>query len=190
MNNEQNKMKRTYRLVKGTLRVPRQGNRSFDTSADTIKQGDVIPAGMLSREEVDSFLESGRIEEVPQSIVDSGQAPVRSRGVWSVDPKTLSGKSMEDLTVMVLEIDPSFDLRLLTNEQAAVAQLTKEWDPAYREDIAKSSDRSRPERLRHDGTKDKGVVPMSDSATQALESAKARAQGDQAKGNDADASKS
>ena len=50
--------------------------------------------------------------------------------------------------------------------------LTQDWDPAFREEITRSTDRSRPEQLRATGAKDAGNRPMSASAEQALQRAR------------------
>lgn len=178
----------TYRLARGTIKLPRDPKRTFTTSGDFIKQGDMIPSGVLSPEQVKSMLSDGRIECMQPAEAALAVREPKYRGKWGVDPTALVGKSLEDLLVMVQEIDEDFDVTTLANEVDAVRQLTMDWDPAFRETIARASDRSRPERLRHTtskteggveevrGAKDAGQRPMAPAAEEALARAKERAQ--------------
>lgn len=177
----------TYRLARGTIKLPRdnKSGRTFTTSGDFIKQGEMIPEGVLSDEQIKSFLATGRIELMAPAEVKQAAGMPKTRGKWGVDPTALIGKSMEELLVMVLEIDPEFDVTVIETEVDAVRQLTSDWDPAFREEIARSTDRSRPEQMKlkvsHDGNevrgaRDAGSRPMSPGAERALENAKQRAQ--------------
>lgn len=171
-------MVQTYKVARGVIRMPRKpGNkRSFSTVSDFIRQGEVIPEGLLDEAAQRSLLADGRIELVGEvQSKQAGSLPAR-RGKWSVDPTALVGKDLEDLLVMVLEIDETFDVSTLPSVVEAVRQLTMDWDPAFREEITRSTDRSRPERLSTSGAKAGANPSMSDAAEQALARAKERAQ--------------
>jgi len=180
-----------YKVARGVLRMPRKTptvgtpTRAFNNSADYIKQGEVVPEGMLSPEEIASLLSGGIIEELTVAPGQSAAVPVKSRGKWGVDPVTLVGKNLEELLIVVMQIDETFDVNELKTEADAVRHLTQHWDPAFREEIARSTDRSRPEQMKMksssdnrtaSGVKDAGDRPLSGAAEKALANAKARAQ--------------
>ena len=177
----------SYRIARGSIKLPRdaKSGRTFTPSGDFIKQGDMIPDGLFSPDQIKALLSEGRIETMQPAEAKQAARMPKTRGKWGVDPTALVGKSLEDLLVMVLEIDPDFDVADLTSETEAVRQLTTDWDPAFREEVTRSTDRSRPEQLRLTTSKDGREVrathdaderPMSDAAQKALARAKERAQ--------------
>ena len=178
----------TYRVVRGSIKLPRdpKATRTFTTQGDFLKQGDVIPEGVLSPEQLRSFLKDGRIEILRPAEAEAVKGRPKTRGRWSVDPSALAGKNLEDLLVMVLEIDPDFDVSEMTTEADAVRQLTENWDPAFRDTLTRATDKSRPEQLKlkttgnevRVGMRDAGERPMSDAAQRALERARAKASPD------------
>lgn len=171
-------MNQQYKVAKGVLKRPRSltGPRKVPTAADFIGQGELIPDGMLTSDAIADLLQHGLIEKV--SVVQAttpGALPPR-RGKWSVDPAVLVSKTLDELVIMVLEIDPDFDVAQITDAQFAVTQLTADWHPSFRDTLTRSTDRSRPEAMRSSGTKDAGSKPLSEAAAKALASAKERAQ--------------
>ncbi len=168
-----------YKVARGVIRLPRdpKSTRKFRTQADFIKQGELIPEGLLGLNEIESLLSKGIIEPLSAEALQAaaGRIP-KTRGKWGVDPVALAGKTLEDLLVMILEIDPDYDVSAFLTEADAVRHLTQDWDPAFREEVARSTDRNRPEQLRSNGVKDAGQRPMSDAAEKALARAKSRAQ--------------
>jgi len=170
-----------YRVAKGALKIPRTPKgqeRKFVTASDFILQGSAIPEGMLSQPEIEGLLKDGRIEPLTQLEAQQAAGLPKRRGPWSVDPANLAGKSLEELVLMVLDIDEGYDVAQLENAGDAVRQLTADWDPAFRDELSRSTDKSRPERLRTSGAKDKGLTPMSEAAEAALARAKERAAGE------------
>lgn len=171
-----------YRVARGVIRLPRtkgaaaKSPRLFNTSSDFIKQGGVIPDGLLDQDQIAGMLADGRIELIPQSEVATSNPRPEQRGKWSVDPSALAGKGLEELIVMVMDIDGDYDVEQLKTPADAVGLLTSQWNPAFRTDLVKSNDRSRPEALRHNGVKNAGDKPLSDASADALERAKAAAQ--------------
>lgn len=168
-----------YRVAQGCVKVPRdpKSKRTFSTRADFLVQGDIVPEGVLSAEDIASLLAAGKIEPLIVQRPEEARGLPQRAGKWSVDPVALVGKSFEDLLIMVQEIDEDFDVTLLQDAGQAVRQLTQDWNPAFRDQIAKASDKSRPERLGPAGAKDLGVTPLSEAAERALAQAKSRAAG-------------
>lgn len=153
---------------------------------DMIMQGELIPPGIYTDADLQSWLDEGRIEPAGVSVETAQEAAeIRASNPYRVDPATLVGKTMEDLTIMVLEIDDEFDVDSLEDEQAAVRLLTSGWEPSMRQTIAPVNDRSRPEALAlHNLEQDvnggsaikTGNRDLSAEAQAGLEAAKARAQ--------------
>lgn len=180
-----------YRVANGSLRKPRVKGQvpKVRRAVDYIGQGELVPDGMLTQEEIEKLLETGVIEALPTGGPAGAAAPTyAARGKWSVDPSALVSKTLEDLCVMILEIDPNYDVAGLDSIQAATI-LTADWHPAFRETLATSSDKSRPAPLsmtskqnakgkvvEQRGAKDAGSRPMSEDASATLEALRARAQ--------------
>lgn len=177
----------TYRVIRGSLRIPRGAtSRSFVSSGDFVHQGDLVPSDMFDERDIASWLDEGRIEVSDASPEQANSdAPVRGRGRWTVDPSSLVGKSFEDLLIQIQEMDPDFDANSIENEQAAVRLLTSDWHPSFAQTVPAASDRSRPaalalnklEQTALGGTATRSTTrEPSPEAARALESAKSRAQ--------------
>lgn len=177
-----------YRVVRGSLRLPRgtKGTGFLMSRRDMIVQGELVPPGLFTDKDIQSWLAEGRIEPAGVSVEQAAEAAeVRAANPFRVDPSTLVGKTMEDLIIMVLEIDPDYDTDLLDDEQAAVQLLTSGWEPSMRQTVAPVSDKSRPEALalhkleqaEGGGNAIKtGSREMSPEAAAALEAARAKAE--------------
>lgn len=167
-----------YEVARGSIKLPfpKTASKTAAPRAQFIKQGDIIPEGVLSAEEIDSLLRDKRIQPLKGSVAKkASKARTQRRGPWSADPATLEGKSLEDLLVLVLGIDEDFNVEKLTTVEKAVAQLTKDWDPAFADDVAKAYDRSGPI-LGEGGAQQTGEPrELSDKAKAVLERARARA---------------
>lgn len=172
----------TYRVIRGSIRLPRTGDRKFVTRSNFITQGELLPDGIFPESDIASWLAEGRI--APATVTAEVLAAARERnlrkGKWVVDPASLAGKTLEDLLVMVLDIDEDFNVDLLKTEEDAVRQLTSEWDPVFAEQVSTSFDQSSVPAMGPDGVKDAGSKPMSQSASDKLEAARARAQSSRA----------
>ena len=169
-----------YYVIQGSLRKPRAHRiaSGIGRAADFIRQGELVPEGIFSEGDLKLLLEQGWIAPVVATIPES-EKPIEPVGPWSVDPKSLAGKTLEELLVMVTEVDPNYPVENLTNEGEAIRQLTVEWDPARAQNVPLSFDRTRPEDLaviRENNAKPAGSREMSDEARAALERAKERAQ--------------
>jgi len=178
-----------FKVARGTIRRPRTERKpGIKAASDFIGQGEIVPEGMLTPEQVASLLEQGVIEPIT-SVRESAIAAAAKRGKWSVDPGSIVGKTLEDLLVMIVEIDPDYSVERISSLSDAATQLTADWHPAFREDLALASDKSRPAPLRTtsvrredgkvisvEGTKDAGSPDLSANARAALERARERAQ--------------
>lgn len=192
-----------YRVARGVLRKPRKTLPNpkavaLSNSCDYIQQGELIPEGMLDEVSIQSLLSEGRIEVLAPLAAGLAAKVPAQQGKWGVDPVALVGKNLEELLIIVMEIDENFDVSTLTTEAQAIRQLTADWNPAFREEIARTTDRSRPEQMRMESSRDGRVVkgnvhdagnrPLSGDAEKALANAKARAQAKtEAEPNDASA---
>jgi hypothetical protein len=177
-----------FKVARGTIRRPRTERKAgVKAASDVIGQGEIVPEGMLSPDQIAGLLEQGVIEPITTER-ETKMAESARRGKWSIDPAALAGKTLEDLIVMVVEIDPDYAIEGISSVSEAVTQLTADWHPAFREELARSSDKSRPAPLKTttvkredgkvisvEGAKDAGEPPMSDKAAAALERARERA---------------
>ena len=175
-----------YRVVRGSIRMPRGKTTGFTMSRrDMVMQGELLPPGIFPESDIQSWLNEGRIQLAGVSV-EAAQAAVEARAAnpFRVDPSTLVGKTLEDLLIMVLEIDPEYDADQLADEQDAVRLLTSGWEPSMRQVVAPVNDRSRPVALALDKlTQDAsgsalktGTRDLSAEAQAGLAAAKARAQ--------------
>jgi hypothetical protein len=154
------------------------------TRKDMVIQGELLPPGIFTDYDIKGWLREGRIElaGVTMEVAEEAER-VRVASKFRCDPSILVGKSMEDLTIMVLEIDPDFNTDNLADEQAAVQLLTSDWQPSMRQTMAPVNDRSRPQALALDKLEQvaggsalhTGNTEMSSEAAAGLEAAKARA---------------
>lgn len=180
--------KSIYRVVRGAIRMSRSTSSNFTLSkVDMIMQGDILPAGFDSAC-IQSWLADGRIELVGEEMsledAEDEQKAILARNPFAVDPSVLVSKSMEDLVIMVLEIDPDYDTDKLASEQDAVRLLTSGWDPKYAQTVSPVRDRSKPQALAmgklvqsKDGAALKtSVSEMSAEAQAGLANARAKAQ--------------
>jgi len=175
-----------YRVIRGAIRLPRGKTTGFTMSRrDMVMQGELLPPGIFPEADIKSWLSEGRIALAGVSV-EAAQAAVEARAAnpFRVDPSTLVGKTMEDLLIMVLEIDPEYDADSLESEADAVRLLTSGWEPSMRQVIAPVNDRSRPQALALDKLEQgaagsalkMGSRDLSAEAAASLEAAKARAQ--------------
>lgn len=172
-------MKQLYEVARGSLKMvyPPGGTPISAPKAEFITQGELVPEGLLSEEEIKSLLEDGRITKV-RNHAHAKVAPAlkQKRGKWSVDPETLAGKNMEELTMLILGIDEDFDVGSIKSKAGAIEQLTKDWDAIFASQIAKAYDINTPG-LSVDGVKN--IVNEADPSAKVrstLERAKAKAQ--------------
>lgn len=168
----------SYRVVRGSLQIPRKGSaRQFVNRSDFIMQGEIVPAGLFCEADLAGWLADGRICLVIEDQ-DGTEAREknRRRGKWMVDPASLYGKTMEDLLLLVIDIDPEYDTDNLNDESDVVRLLTKDWDPVFAESVACAADRNSIVALKHDGVRDAGERAMSAQAQAMLERAKHQAQ--------------
>jgi len=140
---------KTYRVIRGAIRLPRGTNTGFIMSRrDMIVQGELIPPGIATNADIQSWLDEGRIEEADVSVAQvEEQIQLHQSNPFRADPSALVGKTMEDLIIMILEIDEKYDTDQLADEKAAVQLLTSGWTPEMRQIVAPVSDKSRPEAL-------------------------------------------
>lgn len=180
-------MSQQYKVARGTIRKPRQDGRRIRTAADFVGQGEIVPEGMLTPDQIASMLEQGLIEPISTQR-EAAVAEAAKRGKWSVDPGSIAGKTLEDLMVMIVEIDPGYPVENITTISEAATQLTADWHPAFRDDLAVSSDKSRPAPLRSTqvkredgkvievrGAKDAGSPEMGARSQEALDRLRERA---------------
>lgn len=176
-----------YRVVRGSIRLPRgtEGTGFVMSRRDMVMQGELLPPGIFPESDIQSWIAEGRIEPAGVSVDVAEQArEARASNPFRVDPSTLVGKTMEDLLLMVMEIDPEYDADELESEEDAVRLLTSGWEPGMRQVVAPVNDRSRPAALALDKlTQDAsgsalktGNRDLSAEAQAGLEAAKARAQ--------------
>ena len=180
-----------YRVIRGAVRLPRGTNSTgfLMSRRDMVIQGELIPPGIFTDADIASWLAEGRIELAGVTVEQAEETiALHLSNPFRVDPSTLVGKTMEDLTIMVLEIDDEYDVDSLEDEQAAIVLLTSGWDPSMRQTVAPVNDRSRPEALalhKLEQTEGGGSAiksgnrDLSAEAAAGLEAAKARAQAPQ-----------
>lgn len=182
--------KKQYKVKRGAIQLPRRivdGKKSVRSAADFLHQGDILPEGIFPPADIASYLADGRIEQVGMSSEEAAKAgaAITQRSKWAVDPSSLVGKSLEELLVMVLEIDPNYESDELQSEADAVRLLTSGWDPKYAQTVAQADDRTEVRSLKLDqGNKPGLAVPqtglveqgLSHDAEAALARAKERAQ--------------
>ncbi len=178
-----------YRIKRGAIQLPRkQGGKRVHSAAQFLHQGDVIPEGLFPESDLKSYLADGRIEKVGLGADEAKRLTdeITQRSKWAVDPSSLVGKSLEELLVMVLEIEPGYDSDELKSEQDAVRLLTSGWDPKYAQTIAQADDRTEVRSLKLDQGNKPGLAVaqtglieqgMSHDAEAALARAKERAAG-------------
>lgn len=166
-------MNQRYKLVRGVIQLP--SDRRIVVQGDYIRQGQEVPEGLFSAEAIADLLKEGKIELFSPDEQNQAPGKIENRGRWGVDPVSLAGKSFEDLLVMVQEIDPEFQIMQLVDEAAAIRQLTEDWNPAFSEDLAQSSDRSAPG-VTSKGVRNLGGVPFSPESEAALARARELAQ--------------
>ena len=167
--------------------MPRTTKGTFSAKPnDFILQGQLLPADVFTPEDIESWLDGGRIEraDVTEAVVEEAER-IRAANPFHADPAILVGKTMEDLIIMILEIQDDYDTDKLVTEQDAVRLLTSGWTPSLRQVIAPVNDRSRPEVIalhNLEQSKDGGSVigssvsEMSAAAQAGLDSARAKAQ--------------
>ena len=175
-----------YRIIRGSIRTPRTKDGPILTGRKgLIMQGELLPEGLFGEDDIQSWLNEGRIERSGLSVEQAEEAArVIAANPFRADPSTLVGKTMEDLIIMVLEIQDDYDTDLLEDEQAAVRLLTSGWSPEMRQTIAPVNDRSRPLALAlHKLEQENGQAAtqssnseMSAEALAGLEAARAKAQ--------------
>jgi hypothetical protein len=176
-------------LPRAVIKVPSPDGtpRNKRNKAITYWQpGDIIPPGALTQDDLDSLLENNLIREVTRRLTTKERESLRVKrvqrgGIWSLNPETLEGKDLDELLLIVLERDPNFDTDTLKTEEAAIKQLTRDWQPEFDEELSHGSDRTVPQLPRaHDverGPISEGKSrPMSAKARAALERAQRRAQ--------------
>jgi len=168
-----------YEVARGSIKVPfpKTASKTAAPRPQFFRQGDLLPDGALSEEEISSLLADKRIAVVRGSQKGTKiERRTQQRGPWSVDPESLEGKNSEELGMLILGIDPDFDLRKIKTDEDAVKQLTKDWDPAFADDIAKAYDKGNPA-LTEDGAKrvEGSGHELSAKAKATLSKAKARA---------------
>jgi hypothetical protein len=155
------------------------------TTGNMIMQGDLLPEEVFPPEDIQSWLDEGRIERADVTVEQVDKAErIRLANPFRADPSILVGKTREDLVIMVLEIDPDYDTDKLVDEQAMVTLLTSGWDDKFEQTIAPVSDRSRPEALALGKLHQEGGMPatsnnnpeMSAEARSNLDAARAKAQ--------------
>lgn len=161
-----------YRVVSGALHLPRVPNTR---GQKLIMQGEVVPSGVFSEEDIARWLKDGRIKQAAEAAPALERASNRHQGKWCVDPATLAGKNMEDLLLMVLEIDPEYDTEPLADEASVVRLLTRDWDPLFVPGVASAKDRSAVVAMTPNGVKGLGTKPMSEVAQAAMAAARAKA---------------
>lgn len=181
-------LNQTYRVIRGAIRLPRQSTGTYvaKSSTDFLVQGDLLPKGVFNETDILSWLGGGRIALAEISEVqEKEERAIVSDNPFKADPSTLVGKSVEDLTIMILEIDDEYDIDSLDGEIEMVRLLTSGWDPKYIQTIAPVNDRSRPEALamhkleqsENGGSAIKtSDTELSAEAKAGLEAAKAKAQ--------------
>jgi len=134
-----------YQVAMGTIRLPgdylntrRLTDHSYDN--DKLWPGDPVPADLLSPIEVKNLLEHGVIKPLSEATLEviAAGGKVGVRGKWSCDPKTLSEKTLDDLRIMIFEIDNSFKQAKIVDRGDAIAQLCKDWDPNFRDELAQA----------------------------------------------------
>lgn len=178
---------KTYRVIRGAIKLPRAHTQDFiaNVRKDFVMQGELLPVDVYPEDDIQSWLAGGRIVAAGVSVAQAVEAAeIRASNPFKVDPSTLVGKTMEDLTIMVLEIEPDYDTDALADEQDAVRLLTSGWDPKYIQKIAPVSDRSRPEALvankleqtEKETATSSGSTDMSAAAQAGLDAARAKAQ--------------
>lgn len=169
----------SYRIARGSLKTP-LANHDNPLQSKFLRQGDLLPEGMYSEADIASYLESGRIEEVDASARNVAEQAevIRARGLWTVNPSILEGKSLEDLRILINEIDPNVDASTVETEEVAIQFLTQNWQPALAQTVPAASDRSRPEAMAT-VLEQKGGRPAVQTGTvapSALDAARAKAQ--------------
>lgn len=164
-----------YEIATGGLALSKNGSR-----LKLLMQGEPVPEGMLSDEEIRSLLEDGRIRPLREARAGEMPAMPPRRGKWSVSPSQCAGKDLEALLLMVLAVDPEYDVSSLPDEATAVRQLTADWHPTFDEEVAQATDRTAP-RLMPDARVRRGSEKeMSPEAAQTLERARLRAEAEAA----------
>lgn len=153
----------TYKVVRGSIKLPRPGGSKFISRSQFVNQGELLPDGIFSSADIQSWLQDGRIELISDQDAPLLQsARVEHRGKWTVDPSVIAGKSMETLLLMVLEIDPQYDTDSLENEGDVARLLTSDWKPSYASTVPAANDRSRPKAMKlHDMSQTEGVPATS-----------------------------
>src|SRR6185295_1973763 len=90
------------KVNKGTLKLP--GQDVF------VHQGQPVPDGILSAEEVEVLLAQGILAPLNPSGADVLGERLQAAGRWNHDPAALAGKSADQLRAMILDEDASVDV--------------------------------------------------------------------------------
>lgn len=164
-------------LLHGSIQIPRSLS---SRPRDMVNQGDTFPGNMFLEAEITGWLEDGKIKFVPSTADTAAEEIVLTPpGKWHVDPEVLIDKDMEGLLLLVLDIDPLYDVDSLTDMGAVVRLLTKNFDREQTSIIAPAVDKSSASAMRpEDGVKDFGSRDLASVAAEALAAAKARASGE------------
>lgn len=171
-----------YVVARGSIKLPSKlpegAKRTAVPRPKFVMQDQIIPEGTISEDEIEALLADGRIVPLRQGSAKAQQNAAARRqkgGKWAVDPATLKGKDSEELGMLILGIDPDFDLSKTKTEKEMVAQLTMDWDPTFQDPIARGFDTNTPG-LTSEGVKSGEVGHLSEKAQSNLDRAKAKAE--------------
>jgi hypothetical protein len=124
------------KVARGALKLPGQ-SRKF------VRKGERVPAGAIPAAEVEALLAAGVLVVDEETGAEVLGEPARSAGRWRHDPAHLAGRSAEELRVMILDEDPTFDLDGL-GVPDMVLILTADYEPILAVPKSESRDRHRP----------------------------------------------
>lgn len=181
-------MNTQYVVKRGVLKMPRAAgskDKQFSVSVDMVRQGELLPEGVFTKDDIAGWLRDGRIAVL--GAVDGPAASAvlpQRKSKWCVDPVSLVRKDMETLMAMILEIDEDYDFAGIKSEEDAIRQLSQDWNPAFAAPVAVATDKTDPALQRltgrtreaGSGLKDAGSPELSREASKVLDQARLQAQ--------------
>ena len=141
-----------YQVAKGKIRIPKSDPTKY------LNTGDLIPPGLIAPREIPRLLQLHLIREYEPLSPEQNQARIVHQGKWCFNPANLSGKSLEELRILVNAVDPEFPLDSLKGIDDATRLLSSDFDPALATAPAKAKPAKDPLRRLKDDVPDQVIA--------------------------------